>query len=390
MISPPTRRAMSTKTAHRMLDLLMGEFSSKSFSVCMMSAVKGFVHRNLDQGVSFHYVVPEYLCRKHIVGGKETDPQFSAAAIMALFDEVSTFSCAMKDRKKRPGVSVHLTTEIVKNVHAGEEVTILTSADKIGKTLGYCTMEILNAKGELVARGKHIKHLPMGLYFDVITHPLVSPAALTFYENFMVSKEGRKARAEGKHELKIPKGYPSIDGVGRVFDILGLKRLSSNPFQGDRDTSHRLTHCSNNGRLEPETELSFSMTVQQVTSNLNKTMHGGAVGCAVEHACLLSRSGNTNALGNQDGTQGVYDLDCYVQSLDVRYISPMRGDLIITTVNDIYAPLLYTDKHSASSLGAGASVGDKTALWTTRSIGRVLNKSDGSLCAEYTCNWALH
>lgn len=377
---------MSTKASHRMLDILMGEFSAKSFSVCMMSAVKGFVHKNLDQGVSFHYVVPDYLCRKHVVDGKPTEPQFSAAAVMALFDEISTFSCAMKDRKKRPGLSVHLTTGIIRNVYAGEEVTILTRADKIGKTLGYCTMEILDSKGELVARGKHIKYLPMGLFFDVITHPVVSPATIAFYENFMVSKEGKKARAAGSHVLKVPEGYPSIDGVGRVFDILGLKRLPSNPFQGKRDTSHHLTLCSDNGRLDPATEFSYNMTVQQVTSNLTKTMHGGAVGCAVEHACLLSRSGNTNAQGNQEGTHGVYDLDCYVQSLDVRYIAPMRGDLIITTANDVYAPLLYKDKNTNAAAGAD----DKAKLWTTRSIGRVLNKSDGSLCAEYTCNWALH
>lgn len=383
MLSKSARRTMSTKPSHRMLDILMGELSAKSFSLCMMSAVKGFVHKNLDQGVSFHYTVPEYLCRKHVVNGKSTEPQLSAAAVMALFDEISTFSCAMKDRKKRPGLSVHLTTEIIQNMHAGEEVTILTRADKMGKTLGYCTMEILNKQGELVARGKHIKYLPMGLFFDVVTHPVVSPAALLYYEHFVGSKKGRQARAEGDHTLKIPEGYPSIDGVGRVFDILGLTRMPLNPFQSKRDNSHPLTLCSDNGRVDPETEVSYSMTVQQITSNLNKTMHGGAVGCAVEHACLLSRSGNTNAAGNQEGTHGVYELDCYVQSLEVRYISPMRGDLIITAANDVHAPLLYKGQD-------GKTADERSAHWTTKSIGRVLNKADGSLCAEYVCNWALH
>jgi hypothetical protein len=54
-----------------------------------MPYAKGFVHKELHKGVSFHYIVPETLCRTHIVYGKQSKPQFSAAAIMAIFDEVS-------------------------------------------------------------------------------------------------------------------------------------------------------------------------------------------------------------------------------------------------------------------------------------------------------------
>eukprot|EP00598_Pedospumella_elongata_P002470 CAMPEP_0184981050 /NCGR_PEP_ID=MMETSP1098-20130426/10910_1 /TAXON_ID=89044 /ORGANISM="Spumella elongata, Strain CCAP 955/1" /LENGTH=109 /DNA_ID=CAMNT_0027504571 /DNA_START=7 /DNA_END=333 /DNA_ORIENTATION=- len=107
--------------------------------------------------------------------------------------------------------------------------------------------------------------------------------------------------------------------------------------------------------------------------NRNGKMHGGAVGCAVEQACLLSRSANTNEQGNQIGTEGVYELNCYVKSLDVRYIAAMNGDLIVTTADDVYAPLLF-----------GNSVaGSPSANWRARSIGKVLNKADGSICAEY-------
>jgi hypothetical protein len=144
--------------------------------------------------------------------------------------------------------------------------------------------------------------------------------------------------------------------------------------------------CSDSGRVDAADVKSYTMTVKQMTSNLRNTMHGGAVGCAVEHACLLSRSGNTQSDGSAEGCDGVYDMDCYIQSLEVRYISPMRGDLIITAANDRHSPLLYAAGRSAPS----GPMAEEARRWCTKSLGKVLNKSDGSVCAEYVCTWALH
>lgn len=168
-----------------------------------------------------------------------------------------------------------------------------------------------------------------------------------------------------------------------MFDILGLKRIPDSEVPNSQpERSNSTTIASNNGRLDPSTVLSYSMTVQQITKNRNGKMHGGAVGCAVEHACLLSRSANTNEHGNQDGTNGVYALDCYIKSLDVRYIAPMTGDIIVTTANDVHAPLLY-------STGSDA-VSEQAKQWRGRSVGKVLNKANGTVCAEYVCHWAAH
>lgn len=376
----------------------MNEFSAKTFSATFMPHTRGFVHNDLKNGVSFHYVVPETLCRSHIVNGKAGRPQFSAAAIMAIFDEVSTYSCAMKDRKMRPGLSVQLSTEVVKDIYAGDEITILTCADKIGNTLGYASLEVLNKNGELVARGKHIKHLPMGKWFEFITHPMIAPVSLKFHE-LALRREQRKKEKEGNHDVKNLTGSATIEGIGRVFDLLGLKALTnkfpfmeSAPIDSDK-------FCSENGRIDPKDMMSFTMTVKQITSNLRNTMHGGAVGCAVEHVCLLSRCGNTQPIdGSQDGREGVYDLPCYIQQLEVRYISPMKGDLVITTANDRHSPLLFpagapmSPKDSAAeTLEAVDRAGtERSNKWCTRSIGKVLNQKDGSLCAEYVCTWARH
>lgn len=382
------RSRMASKYSHRFLDIIMNEFSSKTFSVSFMPHATGFVHKELHKGVSFHYIVPETLCRTHIVKGKQTRPQFSAAAIMAIFDEVSTYSVAMKDRNMRPGLSVHLNTELLKTVHAGDELILLTSADKIGKTLGYASLEVLNKDGELVARGKHIKHLPMGLWFDFITHPAIAPFSLALNE-FKTKRKQQEMEKAGVDPVRKVTGLPAIEGVGKVFDLLGLTRYDGS-IPATNDTTQDpdgLLYCSSDGRVDPRDVHYYTMTVKQITSNLRRTMHGGAVGCAVEHACLLSRSRNIQADGTQEGSDGVYDLDCYIQNLEVRYIAPMKGDLIISTANDQHSPLLR--KTSADSGREEPPANGEESRWCKKSFGQVLNKQDGSLCAEYVCTWAL-
>jgi len=373
----------------------MGEFSAKTFSSTFMPHTRGFVHNDLKKGVSFHYIVPDTLCRSHLVNGRTGRPQFSAAAIMAIFDEVSTYSCAMKDRKLRPGLSVHLSTEVIEDIHAGDEITILTCADKIGNTLGYASLEVLNKQGELVARGKHIKHLPMGKWFEFITHPMIAPISLKLHELALL-RENRKKQKEGNHDLMKMTGSSTIEGIGRVFDLLGLKSLTKKFSFMESTTADNAMFCSENGRIDPNDVHSYTMTVKQITSNLRNTMHGGAVGCAVEHACLLSRSGNTQEDGSQEGRDGVYELPCYVKQLEVRYISPMKGDLVITTANDPHSPLLFPPTEGSIAANEKQQQNhyenqrekEQMHKWCTKSIGKVLNQKDGSLCAEYVCTWA--
>jgi hypothetical protein len=61
---------------------------------------------------------------------------------------------------------VYLSTEILRAIPAGTDVIITAKAKKIGKTLGFATMEMHDLEGSLLARGDHIKHLPMGYMWD--------------------------------------------------------------------------------------------------------------------------------------------------------------------------------------------------------------------------------
>lgn len=61
---------------------------------------------------------------------------------------------------------MYLSTEILHAIPAGADVIVTAKAKKIGKTLGFATMEMHNLEGLLLARGDHIKHLPMGSMWD--------------------------------------------------------------------------------------------------------------------------------------------------------------------------------------------------------------------------------
>lgn len=240
----------------------------------------------------------------------------------------------------------------------------------------------------LHAAGKHIRYLTMGMPFDLIAHPWMLPWAMKYYETFHGRKHDLPSTTDGhgKHIFKLPKGFPSIDGVGRVFDVLGLQRTTPIPY-GNDSHNRTNTHCSDNGRIDVSTEQQYAMTVVPVTSNFVGSMHGGAVACAVEHACVLARTRahtphtaqsthSTHAdFVSTAAKQGEYLLECFVSGVEVRYINAMKGDLVITTVEDVYAAPL----HRADSQGV---------VWSSKSFGKILNK-DGTVCAEYVCTWAM-
>lgn len=67
----------------------------------------------------------------------------SSSALLALFDELSTFSLFAFDKTRRPGVSVSLSTEIVRPIYEGDSVTMVTSCDKLGLILAFMSFEVL-------------------------------------------------------------------------------------------------------------------------------------------------------------------------------------------------------------------------------------------------------
>jgi len=269
----------ASKVAHRLLEILHNEWSKKCFSICLTASCGDLVYKHSDllrHGVCYHYKVPENLCRVFkqsnssnafdldgIDGHPDTtsacqthqllppsQPILSTAAILALFDEISTYSLAVQDRSHRPGVSIHLSTEVIRPhaLQCGSNIKIMTRIDKIGRTIGFCSLEVLSTDNELLARGKHIKYLPMGAIFDLLAHPFVFPIVLKIYEWFYEPKIKATMHV-------IPKSFPSLEGTGKVFNILGLSVASDEERRAALLSPTEAQHC-------------YAMTVKEITSNM--------------------------------------------------------------------------------------------------------------------------
>lgn len=79
-------------------------------------------------------------------------------AIATLVDVVGTIALLTKD-PTRAGVTVEMSTSYLKAAKGGETVKIVGQVLKAGKTLGFTQVDIFNAKGDLLASGRHTKAL---------------------------------------------------------------------------------------------------------------------------------------------------------------------------------------------------------------------------------------
>lgn len=110
-------------------------------------------------------------------GGSSSSVDLSA--ILAVFDEVSSWTFFDADRTHRPGVSVHLSAVArwstsqdlttmggAKNGTSlrppvvGEPLDVVVSAPQCGRNLGFVSVE-LRRGNSVLATGKHVKSLPM-------------------------------------------------------------------------------------------------------------------------------------------------------------------------------------------------------------------------------------
>jgi acyl-coenzyme A thioesterase 13 len=79
--------------------------------------------------------------------------------IALLVDEAGTVALASEDRDGRPGVTTDLS---VSYLSPGRPPRVLARAQalKVGRTLGYVQVDIVNDDGKLVAQGRMTKYMP--------------------------------------------------------------------------------------------------------------------------------------------------------------------------------------------------------------------------------------
>ena len=112
-------------------------------------------------------------------------------------------------------------------------------------------------------------------------------------------------------------------------------------------------------------------TLRQLIGN----MHGGAVGIAIEQACIRSRLDSRQEDLRQKSSElqeaeGTYELGHCIKHVDIRYLAPMSGDIVICVRDDVHSSALSDYNFS-------------------RSIGQVIKKKTGQICAEFECAWSL-
>lgn len=76
-----------------------------------------------------------------------------------LADEVSTLAMMTKDKFLRSGVSVHLAVEYLSAAPVGSKITVVAKCDRIGKNLGYSSVDFFGEDGSLLATCRHTKFL---------------------------------------------------------------------------------------------------------------------------------------------------------------------------------------------------------------------------------------
>ena len=162
---------MVNKGVERILSLLSHIRSKISFSRLLQAHAVEYTQID-HKTVSHSFKIPLSLCtsKSSTASGKH---YLATSAALALFDELNTSSYFAHDKSFRPGVSIHLTTEVLHPIAAEETVSINFETDKIGKTLGFCTMKMINANGVVLARGNHIKFLPRGYLIDNVISPMI-------------------------------------------------------------------------------------------------------------------------------------------------------------------------------------------------------------------------
>jgi len=280
-----------SKNALRLVDFTIKNYSPKSFSKYIntsnakISSVDG-------NGISFKYQILPGLCREKPSNGNLI---FSAASTLAIFDELSTYAFMTQDKNFRPGVSIHLNTEILQEIGPGNSVIVTSKAVKCGKSIGFCDMRMVNSNGELVARGRHVKYLPMGLIWDILTHPNVFPHAIDLIEayehredNTLIRKLLKKFVA-GREPAKNSESTVDIDfeKVASLFRCLKIKDFHSEFLSCPSPQASEV--------LSPTNVISrlFELQADSFMNNHLGRLHGGALAISCEEAAMKAAPGNT-------------------------------------------------------------------------------------------------
>lgn len=134
--------------------------------LCKLFASSGF-NQTVMQGIRVDDVNPE---DARLTVSFEVLPSLSnmhgtlhGGVTAALVDVVGSMAIALlhhaKDRPSMNHVSTDLNVSYMSGAPKGSRVTVVATCHKDGKTLNYCTVDVLGESGKLLAQGRHTKYM---------------------------------------------------------------------------------------------------------------------------------------------------------------------------------------------------------------------------------------
>jgi acyl-coenzyme A thioesterase PaaI-like protein len=280
--SPSHSQTAAKKSPKKMLaeqvfEIATRESSHKSFGRALLE--ESFVDYEIyhhGKLISFNIKATPSMCSDSMTAAPNS---LRVSAMLALFDELSTMALFVFDQTRRPGVSVDLKTEILQPIFEGQSLRVNTIIEKTGKVLAFCGLEVYNEAGVLVARGTHVKFMPMGWLWDLFAGAWLLPIVIFFYS----LSRGRKiktpldaffrAKREGQ---RITSSFNSTaQGLSALY-----KSLQVMPYQPEDPEEIQLQETMKDSRNGI-----YSVKVRRDLMNPVKSMHGGAVACSIEEAC---------------------------------------------------------------------------------------------------------
>ena len=126
----------------------------------------------------------------------------SCGVLAALADEWTTQCLVLQDNRCRPGVTVSLTLSFRRAfvIKPKRPLIFRMNSIKTGKTLGFCDFSISDeASGIMIASGHHIKYLPMGTWFDLLTSKPLLP-----FVTYLATKTSLQPLSEVHNPQPIP------------------------------------------------------------------------------------------------------------------------------------------------------------------------------------------
>eukprot|EP00750_Incisomonas_marina_P019020 INCI3198.2.p1 GENE.INCI3198.2~~INCI3198.2.p1 ORF type:complete len:288 (-),score=37.64 INCI3198.2:32-895(-) len=192
------------------------------------------------------------------------------SAVLAVFDNVSTWSLIGADRWNRPGVSLGLSLRRLSSasIRAGTVLEFRTRLGKVGQRIGFCDGDIVNtATNELVAVAQHTKFMDMGLGWRAVVPRLLATNArrtnLLRLLHWVPPNESR------------PKAHQSMAPEADFADLLKIRYL-------DEESRHSDTE------LPSPTVFTDRIVCNEAHYNPAGSVHGGCLAMLMEQVAWTS------------------------------------------------------------------------------------------------------